>query len=119
MGAMGPHSGGHVISYALWFKTTGAHLQKMILISYVGYWPKSTYFNVILSEDGKLQLIYSAAQKLIVEDDSNLKNGEWHHVAITMPHKDCLISEFQVFVDSEPRTITIVGNDTNVSFPNG
>ena len=116
---MGPHTGGDIISYALWFKTISPGT--LILISYEAIWNKPNVLNLRL-RNGVIELCYSQNQKLYSKNDrtgKNLNDGIWHHIAMSMPHKDCFLSEVLVYVDGNQIETTLAGVDQPVDYPNG
>lgn len=106
----GPHSYGNVISYALWLKTTSK--EDMILIN-TGRGGRRGLLNLQLN---------NGAPELMVSDDTRLvamrqelNDGQWHHVAVSMPRKDCRLSEAQFFVDGHPVESRVAGRDSPIS----
>lgn len=114
---MGPHSQGEPISYALWFKTISNETQ--ILISYQGWWGKD-YVAVLRLNSGIPELVMTPTQKLVSSNTGHyLNTGEWVHIAISMPFKDCKLSQVQMHINGMEEETTVVGIDENIVFPNG
>jgi hypothetical protein len=116
--SMGPHFEGRVVSYSLWFKTEATN--SPILISYEGYWIKNTVMNFRL-RNGRPEVIYSANQRLRATNyhTTRLNDGKWHHVVITIPAEDSLLSELKIYIDGEEISTQVDGNDRQVAFANG
>ncbi len=112
--AMGPLHSGHAVSVALWMKTDSTENQ--ILINTGSIWNKTLegFFNLHLN-DGVPEVVISDWQKLAAAD-SKLNDGEWHHVAASMPHDDCRLSDVQIFVDGKPVDTRLTGSDRTLHF---
>lgn len=113
--SMGPHSGPHPISYAMWLKTT--FYGSRILMAYEGYWNQDQVFTARL-ENGKIELVYGSAQK-VASQTGNLNDGYWHHTSIVMPFKGCKLSDIGVYVDGIKTTTVLSGADDVIDLPNG
>ncbi len=114
---MGPHSKGEPISYALWFKTVSNETQ--ILLSYQGWWRKENVAILRLNA-GIPELVMTPTQKLVSSNSKNyLNTGEWVHIAISMPFKDCKLSQVKIFINGMEEETTVLGIDENIVFPNG
>ena len=81
----GPHGHGNMISYALWMKTTSE--EDMVLIN-TGRAGLQGLMNLHLN-NGEPELLMAANARLIAKGQK-LNDGKWHHVAVSMPKKDCL-----------------------------
>ena len=51
----------------------------------------------------------------MIAKGQKLNDGKWHHVAVSMPKKDCLLSEVQFYVDGQAVESKVVGQDNPVS----
>ena len=60
--------------------------------------------------DGEPELLMAHNQCLIAKGQK-LNDGKWHHLAVSMPKKDCLLSEVQFFIDGQPVESEVVGQD--------
>jgi hypothetical protein len=111
----GPHGHGNNVSYALWMKTTSE--EDMVLIN-TGRAGLKGLMNLHLN-DGEPELLLAANARLIAKGQK-LNDGKWHHVAVSMPKKDCLLSEVQFYVDCQAVESKVVGRDNrgNVSLAN-
>jgi hypothetical protein len=111
--AMGPLQGRHAVSYALWLKTTSPENQ--ILINTGSIWSKNIegFFNLHLN-NGTPEVVVSGTQRLV--GDAKINDGRWHHVAVSMPHDGCNLSEVQIVVDGEPVGTRIEGRDLQLDF---
>jgi len=98
---MGPHSGGSVISYALWIRTHKT--SEMILVNYghsfTGKSTKSSY--TLTLQDGTPMLYISPTAILRPKMKYDLNDGDWHHIAVSMPRKSCALSEVIMYVDGK------------------
>jgi len=113
----GPHNGGDIISYALWFRT----IQKrhMILIhygdSFAPWGAKNMMFTVTL-KNGFPILNSGPKNKIIPKISFNLSDGQWHHIAVSMPTRNCLLSEVVMYIDAEiVQTVMSEGSEDNKS----
>jgi hypothetical protein len=111
----GPHGYGNVVSYALWLKTTSE--EDMVLIN-TGRAGLRGLMNLHLS-DAKPELLMADDARLVAKGQK-LNDGKWHHVAVSMPRKDCRLSEVQFYVDGQAVESNVVGQDEriNVSMAN-
>jgi hypothetical protein len=111
----GPHGHGNTISYALWMKTTSK--EDMVLIN-TGRAGLRGLMNLHLN-DGEPELLLAANARLIAKGQK-LNDGKWHHVAVSMPKKDSLLSEVQFYVNGQAVGSKVVGqnNRVNVSLAN-
>lgn len=111
---MGPCSGGEIISFAVWFKTTNAE-DDMMLMSYVNrfsktYGPPNYKNDFLLTLDKGVPTYYFHPELPFRASGLPSLAGEWHHLALTMPKKSCLMSEFQLYVDGSIVDTVFVGN---------
>ena len=44
-----------------------------------------------------------------------LNDGKWHHIAASMPKKDCKLSEVQFYVDGQGVESEVIGQDSRIS----
>jgi len=44
-----------------------------------------------------------------------LNDGKWHHIAASMPKKDCKLSEVQFYVDGQAVESNVAGQDKPIS----
>jgi len=110
---LGPHVYGNRVSYALWMKT--ASEENMVLINTGVGWRKAltNLMNLNLN-DGQPELIISKNERLIAKG-RKLNDGKWHHIAVSMPKKDCRLSELQFYVDGRPVESHVVGQDQPIN----
>jgi len=107
----GPHGHGNMVSYALWMKTTSE--EGMVLINTGRGSALRGLLNLHLN-DGEPELLLAANARLIAKGQK-LNDGNWHHVAVSMPKKDCLLSEVQFYVDGQAVESKVVGQDNRVN----
>lgn len=102
--AVGPHSGGHQISFSLWIKTV--HESEMVLVHYGSMYDgsKSSKDIFTLTLRNGTPILYASWKKFLLpsSESLNLNDGQWHHIAVSMPRKSCLLSEVDLFVDGVP-----------------
>lgn len=112
--AMGPLQQDHAVSYALWMKTTSPENQ--MLINTGSIWSKNLkeFLNLHLN-DGVPEAVISNTQKLSAVG-AKLNDGQWHHIAVSMPHDSCLLSEVEIYVDGERAETELSGSDRNLYF---
>jgi hypothetical protein len=123
---MGPGSGGHVVSWACWFKTSFQY--KMVLIHYgetfantngmALHEPEKDVFTLVL-HDGIPCLYRNIQSKLcpigkVDRTIDNMADGRWHHIAISMPRKSCLLSQVQMYLDGVKIATRLDGMDDNI-----
>jgi len=106
----GPHGHGNMVSYALWMKTTSK--EDMVLIN-TGRAGLRGLMNLHLN-DGEPELLLAANARLIARGQK-LNDGKWHHVALSMSKRDCLLSEVQFYVDGQAVESKVVGQDNRVN----
>lgn len=115
--ATGPHSGGNLISFALWINTS-VQSRNMILVHYGAIFNGETATKDILTlsldSDGVPNL-YTSSKKILVPSNFNkgLSDGNWHHIAVSMPRKNCYLSEVVMYIDGKEVT-TSVSVDENI-----
>jgi arylsulfatase A-like enzyme len=143
----GPHRYGDIISYALWMKTTSEEDMVLINTGRAGLrglmnlnlkyalWMKTTSEeDMVLINTGRAGLrglmnlnLNDGEPELLMADDARLiakgqklNDGQWRHIAVSMPKKDCKLSELQFYVDGQPVESNVVGQDKpiNISMAN-
>ena len=108
----GPHGHGNMVSYALWMKTTSK--EDMVLVNTGrGFMGLRGLMNLHLN-DGESELLIAQNQRLVAKGQK-LNDGQWRHIAVSMPKKDCLLSEVQFYIDGQPVESDVVGQDNPVS----
>jgi hypothetical protein len=112
--AMGPIQGGHALSYTLWLKTTSTKNQ--LLVNSASCWsPELRGFLNLNLNDGAPEVMISRTQRLVA-DGVRLNDGEWHHIAASMPHDGCRLSEVEIFVDGQRVETRLTGSDQPLHF---
>lgn len=87
--------------------------EKMILVHHGNYWGtdvsrdfEKDFFTLVL--DRGIPIIHT---RPMTEHRStyrkNLADGQWHHIAVSMPRKSCKVSELEIYIDGN-----IVGTST-------
>lgn len=113
---MGPHSGGSMISYSLWIKTKNA--SEMILIHYGHNFSGRSSKNIytLTLQNGNPMLYISRTAILQPKMKYDLNDGNWHHIAVSMPRKSCNLSEVMMFVDGKAINTITDKNEANIFF---
>lgn len=95
----GPHSGGSIISYSLLFSTKSN--SRMILVHYGHAFTANSNKNMytLTLEKGAPMLYASPTHIVVPEERYKLNDGKWHHIAVSMPSKSCLLSDIVMYVD--------------------
>ena len=113
----GPYSGGNIISFSMWIRTKTADAE-MILVHYgaiFGPPRKSAKDFFSLTLDYGKPVIYSGIdRKLTADNDMNLADDLWHHIAVSMPRKSCLLADIQIYVDGTRVATKAPTNDLNI-----
>ena len=63
--------------------------------------------------DGEPELLI-ADNKRLVAKGQKLNDGQWHNIAVSMPKKDCLLSEVEFYIDGQAVESEVVGQDNPV-----
>ena len=116
--AKGPHTGGNAVSYSLLIKTEGE--SEMILFHYGNSISKENdkdIFTLTLN-NGTPMLYISHAATLKPSKQYYLNDGSWHHVEVTMPTNNCMLSDVIIYVDRQAVETTAM-SDTHIFFVNG
>ena len=96
----GPHIGGNVISYSIWFKTSAEG--ERIMLHFGPAWgtsPKKDLLFTLIMNNGTPNLYSREDSVLKPSTDTGLNDGLWHQVAVSMPHQSCQLSEVKMFID--------------------
>jgi len=112
----GPHSGGSIISYALWIKTKNS--SDMALVHYGHYYGGNSQKHIytLTLQNGDPMLYISPTAILRPESKHDLNDGNWHHIAVSMPRKSCKLSEVIIYVDGKAINTVRNGYDGNIFF---
>ena len=99
---MGPHSIGSSVSFALWIRTSA--LTEMILVHYGAAWSSNVYDNQrdifsLTIDNGRPKLYAQEDKMMTTAKDISLNDGQWHHIAVSMPHSNCLLAEVELIID--------------------
>lgn len=93
---IGPMDFGYERTLSCWVKTTAKG--RRIILNSGSYWGNSGQFFNLGVNEGNLELAlrpetYTYTKNLSIND------GEWHHLAVVMPHNDAKIEDLKLFVD--------------------
>ena len=112
--AMGPLHSEYSASYALWIKTDAKG--RLLLINTGSIWGTSimNFLNLNLN-NGVPEVMISENQWASAET-GKINDGEWHHVAVSMPSDGCLLSEVQIYVDGGEVETRLTGADKKLFF---
>jgi len=116
--AWGPFSAGEPISFSLWFRTSQANLE-MVLLNYGSSWDGSKIHNnkdhfMLTLEKGIPVIRIQTRKKAKSLNGKNLADDRWHHIIVSMPYKSCLLSEVQIYVDKSLHETKLEGADVNI-----
>jgi len=115
--ATGPHAAGGIISFTLWFKTENKN--KMILVHYghnfSGVKTKKNIFTLTL-DNGSPILYSSPTTPLKTLNVYSLNDGQWHHLAVSMPRKSCRLSEVNMYINGKSVETTPPSIDMHLFF---
>lgn len=97
----GPHSGGSTISYSLLISTKSE--SDMILVHYGHGFSLNSNKNIytLTLNNGTPMLYISRVAILKPEKEYELNDGNWHHVAVSMPSNSCRLSDVIMYVDGK------------------
>lgn len=114
----GPFSGGDVASISLWINTAQAQKQ-MILVHYGAIFGSSVdktnkdFFTLALDKGSTT--VYLGRRKILQSSDNKLiADGQWHHIAVSMPRKSCLLSQVNIYVDGIKTKTKLLDSDENI-----
>ena len=79
----------------------------MILVHYGATYGQNVYqaskdFFTLTLDNGKPSIRIGVKQK--VTADIDIADGNWHHLAVSMPKQSCLLSEFEIYIDGNSIT---------------
>ena len=109
--AMGPQAGGQVISVAMWIKTSVK--KELILFHYDHKFngnSRDNNFSMTLAY-GQPKLYSSSTSVLQPAIPINLNDGRWHHIAVTMIRRSCLLSEVLMYIDGKSVRTQAINDD--------
>jgi hypothetical protein len=94
---IGPMDYGYERTLSCWVKTNATG--RLLILNSGSYWGKGQFFNLGIN-DGNLELalrpeIYTTTRHLKIND------GEWHHLAVVLPHDGAKIKNLKLFVDGK------------------
>jgi len=116
---MGPHSGGVIMSYSLYFKTERIE-RNMVLLhmgSIFAHRHESKEHIMTLTLDHGIPTLYiSSSTRLAATNIQGLADGEWHQIAISMPRKSAKLSELVMIIDGENVSAKVHGDDDYLFF---
>lgn len=116
--SLSPHSGGGIVSYALWFSTSQE--SEVILLHNGNMWDSKRLEkdDLILTLKNGTPILYTDTD-VVLEPQAiyNLNDNEWHHIAVSMPEKSCLLSEVAMYIDGNLiQTFVPTKKDRNIFF---
>jgi len=100
--AIGPHSTGGMISFSLWFKTRNEN--EMVLVHYGQNFGNTISYKDMftLTLNNGTPILYSSPESALKPlNKDNLNDGQWHHLAVSMPKKSCRLSVVDMFIDGK------------------
>jgi hypothetical protein len=115
---MGPLGQGEPFSLSFFFKT--ANMGEMILVAFAGqhkpFVPLPKDILLLTIKDGVPILYFDNNRYVIPEGVQGLNDDVWHHIAISMPKKSCLLSEINMYVDGFEKSTSVYGKDKHIFF---
>jgi hypothetical protein len=116
---LGPHSGGVVVSYSLYFKTFN-RTTNMILIHmggiFVNIQESKEHIMTLTLDRGVPSLYIDSRTRLKASSATALADGKWHQVVVSMPRRSPKLSELQMYVDAKYTPTVVEGNDETLFF---
>jgi len=102
----GPLSGGHIMSVSLWFKTDHA-TEEMVLVHYASTWgPQRKKDHLLVTLRNGFPAFYLGRNKAYtITSIDSIADGEWHHLALTMPEQSCRSSQIQMYIDGDEKVL--------------
>ena len=101
---VGPYSGGEMVSCSLWFKTNDS-TNEMIMFHYrTSSGAKGSKYHVTVTLAKGVALVYFCPECQLEPDGdgTDLADGEWHHIAISMPKEKSVQMTFvRMYIDGE------------------
>ena len=116
---VGPYSGGEMVSFSLWFKTNES-TNEMIMFHYGasgGARGSKDHLTVTLAKG--VPVVYFRPEYQLEPDGNgtDLADGEWHQIAISMPKKSVQMAFVRMYIDGERvKTSMRNGKSENVFF---
>jgi len=111
--AMGPLYGKQAVSYSLWVRSKSKKNQMLINTGSIWGKDRKGFFNLHLN-NGAPEVMVS--EKRCLTSKSKINDGEWHHIAVSMPSDGCLLSEVQIYVDGKLTGTSLTGQDLRLHF---
>jgi hypothetical protein len=112
---MGPLDNGKPISYSVWIKTSSKENQ--LIINTGSIWSKAVkgFMNLRIN-NGLPEVVISEDHNLLALTEK-INDGNWHHLAVTMPKESCRLSEVLIYVNGK-KTVTRIkkGSDITLNF---
>jgi len=118
--AMGPHNPVTAMAYSLWFKTHQS--SEVLLIHYGPAWDSATYddtksiFTVTL--DNGRPKVYAKKNAYLTTSNEfmSLNDGQWHHIAVSMPNPNCKLSQVDLYIDGQSVSTATPSKDETLFF---
>jgi len=91
-------------------------MENQILVNTATIWGNKPedFLNLYL-ENGTPVAAVSDARK-VVADRVRINDGEWHHLALVMPHDHSKLSDLQLYLNGEPVETSLKGRNTEIAF---
>ncbi len=118
---MGPHGSGTMISFSMWIRAFSS--EEMVLVHYGAAWGSQRYdserdiFSLTLNS-GRPRLYAREGRMLTTTKDMALNDGQWHHIAVSMPQKHCLLSQVEMIINGRKVETTGPSDDEALFFIN-
>jgi len=113
---VGPNGGGEIVSFSMWIKTTESD-SNMTLAHYGATFGKKAEVirkakknHMMLALESGVPVLYiNPRNKLTSASVKNIADGNWHHIAVSMPKKSPRLFHIQIFVDFVATTTRVWG----------
>lgn len=117
--SFGPHSAVTPVSFSLWVRTWKS--REMILVHYGAAWANKKYdskrsiFSLTM-KNGRPRLYARENAYLTSVKNTKLDDGQWHHIAVSMPRSNCKLSEVRLYVDGQEEETKLPSKDEILFF---
>ena len=58
--------------------------------------------------------LYTSPERVLTAKSKSLADDSWHHIAASMPHKSCKLSEVKMFIDGKKVKSTLHGDNAHI-----
>jgi hypothetical protein len=110
---VGPHGPGNAISLSFWLKTDKSSGNFIIFLygQSFGNDETSKDIQLITLEKGNIIMHRRSNSRYVPAENTKLADNNWHHIAVSMPFDNCLLSQVEVYIDGKKKDYSVVGVD--------